>query len=617
MIAPIYKTITTLRQKLDDESKTAGFWEGELSSSALATATAVFALATANMKLNEPLIRRGLGWLRDNINDDGGWGDTVDSKSNISTTALCWAAFTTGNKSQYLEVVDQAENWLTRQAGGLEADKLAQAICRRYGKDRTFAVPILTMCALSGRLGYEQQAWRWIKPLPFELAVLPHRWWKWLRLTVVSYALPALIAVGQVIFYKRPPKNPLVRLIRRWALKSTLEKLRNIQPASGGFLEAIPLTSFVVMSLAAAGQKENIVVKKGVEFITSSMRRDGSWPIDTNLATWVTTLSVNAQAVDPEFSHILSETKRRKIADWLTNQQYRQEHPYTHAAPGGWAWTNMSGAVPDADDTAGAIVALGNLGVRSDQITEAVKQGVNWLLDLQNGDGGIPTFCKGWGKLPFDRSAPDLTAHAIRAWATWYDELPKITQKKVNKAITKGNHYLRQAQKADGHWVPLWFGNQHTPNEENPVYGTARVMSAMAEVMPRFEGATHDMLLKGAQWLLSAQHDDGSWGGSSDGVSSIEETALAVEALAKLAEHLKKSDKDELPETFESAIISGTNWLIERTEEGNITEAAPIGLYFARLWYSEKLYPLIFTLAALEQVKKIIGKTIVCPKAVK
>ncbi|MEZ6048428.1 MAG: hypothetical protein R3C11_23220 [Planctomycetaceae bacterium] len=40
---------------------------------------------------------------------------------------------------------------------------------------------------------------------------------------------------------------------------------------------------------------------------------------------------------------------------------------------------------------------------------------MNWLLDLQNRDGGWPTFCRGWGALPFDRSAPDLTAHALRA----------------------------------------------------------------------------------------------------------------------------------------------------------------------------------------------------------
>jgi squalene-hopene/tetraprenyl-beta-curcumene cyclase len=30
-------------------------------------------------------------------------------------------------------------------------------------------------------------------------------------------------------------------------------------------------------------------------------------------------------------------------------------------------------------------------------------------------------------------------------------------------------------------------------------------------------------------------------------------------------------------------------------------EPSPIGLYFAKLWYYEKLYPLIFTVSALGQ----------------
>ena len=31
----------------------------------------------------------------------------------------------------------------------------------------------------------------------------------------------------------------------------------------------------------------------------------------------------------------------------------------------------------------------------------------------------------------------------------------------------------------------------------------------------------------------------------------------------------------------------------------NLAEPAPIGLYFAKLWYFERLYPLIFSLDAL------------------
>ena len=39
---------------------------------------------------------------------------------------------------------------------------------------------------------------------------------------------------------------------------------------------------------------------------------------------------------------------------------------------------------------------------------------LDWLIHLQNRDGGWPTFCRGWGALPFDRSGCDLTAHVLR-----------------------------------------------------------------------------------------------------------------------------------------------------------------------------------------------------------
>ncbi|MFM7517555.1 MAG: hypothetical protein ACKO3V_11480 [Pirellula sp.] len=103
-------------------------------------------------------------------------------------------------------------------------------------------------------------------------------------------------------------------------------------------------------------------------------------------------------------------------------------HPFTNAAPGGWSWTPLSGGVPDADDTPGAMLALkvfyreatGDAKQQAELAGQAIA-GAKWLIDLQNRDGGIPTFCRGWGTLPFDRSNPDITAHAIRAWLAWYD----------------------------------------------------------------------------------------------------------------------------------------------------------------------------------------------------
>src|SRR5207237_5446946 len=71
-----------------------GHWVGELSTSALSTATAVSALALVQQDRAPPgphdaLIAGGLTWLAGHQNTDGGWGDTVRSISNISTTMLC------------------------------------------------------------------------------------------------------------------------------------------------------------------------------------------------------------------------------------------------------------------------------------------------------------------------------------------------------------------------------------------------------------------------------------------------------------------------------------------------------------------------------------------------
>jgi squalene-hopene/tetraprenyl-beta-curcumene cyclase len=590
-------TLGIARQSLLDARASAGHWAGELSSSALSTATAVTALALvrrecrSEMHVPMRLLTRGLDWLAEHQNPDGGWGDTVRSVSNISTTALCWAAFAVlpGEEARHSEAVHRAKSWLAQHSGGvsLDVERLTAAIIARYGKDRTFSVPILTMCALAGRLDDGAKAWRDVIPLPFELAAAPHQLFAALRLPVVSYALPALIAIGQARHHHLPPRNPLTRWLRDKCVERTLRKLADIQPSRGGFLEATPLTSFVTMSLAGSGRANHPVSRKGVAFLVASARPDGSWPIDTNLATWVTTLSVNALAEGGEL--VLNQAEREHIASWLLTQQYRVEHPYTHAAPGGWAWTDLPGGVPDADDTAGALLALHHLRACDQRTLAAVELGVKWLLDLQNSDGGIPTFCRGWTNLPFDRSSPDLTAHALRAWAAWSTPLSPSLAARMTRAMDRAVDYLQRTQRADGSWLPLWFGNQHAHDDENPTYGTARVLRGLESLdVSGFPGIA-ELRERGAQWLASIQNEDGSWSGLRGGPASVEETALSIEALAAFPAH-------------SPAVKRGLDWLVARVEDGSWTQPSPIGFYFAKLWYFERLYPLIFTVGALERV---------------
>ncbi len=713
----LQRALAKVRAALLAERGPHGHWEGELSSSALSTATAVTALELWRRHANaesqsaignrQSAITSGLQWLAEHQNADGGWGDTVLSFANISTTALCWAAFgaVPGAEARWPEVVRRAEVCLAKQcsvssvqysvpkspASGastedwtlntehsttnpapnrpaaepqtpnpkLETASLITAIIARYGKDRTFSVPILTMCALAGRLGEGAEAWRRVIPLPFELAALPQKFFAALRLPVVSYALPALIAIGQVRHHHLPTRNPLTRLLRDRARAKTLRVLERIQPPGGGFLEATPLTSFVTMSLAGSGNADHPVALHGVEFLLKSMRADGSWPIDTNLATWVTTLAVNA--LGPSIHEVMSAEERQRILEWLLAQQYRAVHPYTDAAPGGWAWTDLPGGVPDADDTAGALLALKHLGSSrrkealnsksaignrqsamsesfltsaateeiDPRVREAAIAGVKWLLDLQNRDGGIPTFCRGWTNLPFDRSSPDITAHAVRAWLAWNEAMPSDLRVRIGEACWKANRFLQKSYIHFKGWNPLWFGNQHMAQEVNFTYGTSRVLSALASLQStlndspesvgaRFRRAVKPWHWRASQfWHLSAglndlshgQQDTGGWTGHCGILpprlpETNEETAVAIEVLALLLTEAELRERAGRGELF-GKFVTGTNWLIRRIEDDTWTQPTPIGFYFAKLWYYERLYPMVFTVAALEAVARL------------
>ena len=595
----LYTTLEHLKAGLFEDYTSRGHWNGNLSSSALSTATAVFALYGFAPDRYGSLIDSGLEWLTKNSNPDGGWGDTVKSKSNISTTILCWAALHTARPAQYQAHIRAAGQWLKNKAGSLEPHDLIRTIDEKYQDDKTFSVPILTMCALAGVLGGEDaNPWQFIKPLPFELAVLPRRLFRFLPLSVVSYALPALIAMGLVNYQNNRAIHPAVKLIKSAAKNKALNVLRQIQPAGGGFLEAPPLTSFVVMSLIGAGYRNDPVVKNGVGFLIASARSDGSWPIDTHLATWITTLSVNALAFDPKFPSQIGFDPDKTLT-WLSNQQYLTRHKYTDAPPGGWAWTDRPGGVPDADDTAGALIALSHLAPRNPDTIKSATAGVNWLLQLQNSDGGIPTFCKGWTDMPFDRSGPDLTAHAVAAMRKSLRFADSKLRKKIARSTHKALDYLASEQYPDGSWVPLWFGHEEAPNSVNKLYGTARVIIGIAET---HRGA--DMVAGAVDWIIANQNKDGSWAAAKGLPPTIEETALGLDALITVLISNCRTDPDKKP-PIHLAINKAANWLIEKTDMGRSIPPAPIGLYFAGLWYFEQLYPTVFTIAALQKLQRL------------
>ena len=413
------KTLDILRGELLDQRTAEGYWVGELSASALSTATALSAMSAVLIHASDlPDCRerlvdcttRGIESLKRQQNPDGGFGDTDRSYSNIATSYLVLAASTLSEKAIGQSLPASQMKSLRRylcEAGQFDA------LRARYGTDKTFVVPILTNLAIAGLVDWDQ-----VPALPFEAAVFPQSMYRLLRMPVVSYAIPALVAIGQARHFRGRRAAIPLRWIRSASIDRTMNVLQRMQPQSGGYLEATPLTSFVVMSLAATGRSNHEVSRRGLRFLIDSMNEQGSWPIDTNLATWVTSLSMHALACDPSDD---GSWCSEDLVRWHLGCQHLRRHPFTGAEPGGWGWSDLSGAVPDSDDTPAAILALARVlrwrDRDSQTVRDAMAQGADWLRRLQNRDGGWPTFCRGWGKLPFDRSSNDLTAHAIRGAA--------------------------------------------------------------------------------------------------------------------------------------------------------------------------------------------------------
>lgn len=559
--------IGVLREQLLAKRTPGKIWRGKLSSSAISTSVSVFALYMVDKNKYASYIQKGTQWLKGTMHEDGSWGDTLESPSNMTATLLTYASLCAIGQAP-----QKAKDYLTAKFGGYTDQHIIKGVLDYYGTDLTFSAPILVMCALAGIIS----SWDKIPQLPFELAVMPQRFFRFLQLPVVSYAIPALIAVG-ILRYRKGKKN-IFSPIRESFVNKSLRVLERLQPVNGGFLEAAPLTAFVAMCMSGAGYREHVSTQKGVGFLTDTVREDGSWPIDTDLASWMTALSVRALGDDIE--------NKKELADLIRKNAFTHKHPFTGAKEGGWGWTDLPGAAPDADDTSDALVALHILldGVYCPE----VGKGIEWLLDLQNKDGGMPTFCKGWGKLPFDRSSPDISAHSILAFQLWMDVLPPGLQKRCKASMLRMLKWMQKIQAADGSWTPLWFGDQDASDEKSPVYGTAMTVEYLSGSA---EPIAHEMASKGLNYLLSAQNSDGGWGGAKNVPSKVTLTARALSAMASS------------PDPDETVINKAFDYLYGMFQADELFRAEPIGLYFSRLWYSEEMYNITFVLNAVKKFK--------------
>ncbi len=186
-----------------------------------------------------------------------------------------------------------------------------------------------------------------------------------------------------------------------------------------------------------------------------------------------------------------------------------------HVEPGGWAFERANNYYPDIDDAAIAICALKRIqkllpreSTRARRVDSAIRRTVNWILAMQNPNGGWAAFDRDntrelVTKIPFadfgemlDPPSADLTGHVVEA-------LAMCGFSRNHPAIARAIKLMYDEQEDDGSLFGRWGVNY--------IYGTCGVLPALTAV-----GDTKEtpQIRRALEWLASKQNADGGWGES-------------------------------------------------------------------------------------------------------
>jgi squalene-hopene/tetraprenyl-beta-curcumene cyclase len=201
-----------------------------------------------------------------------------------------------------------------------------------------------------------------------------------------------------------------------------------------------------------------------------------------------------------------------KCAEWILSKQVLGPGDWQvknkDAEPGGWVFEFRNDFYPDVDDTAFVLMALQRVKYPDPvRMEAATRRGIQWLLSMQNRDGGWGAFDRDNNKaflcnIPFadhnamiDPSTADVTARVLECLGRfgWTAEHP---------AIQRALKFLLQDQCEDGSWFGRWGVNY--------VYGSSGVLRALETVSL----TAKEYSQRAVRWLRTVQKSDGSFGES-------------------------------------------------------------------------------------------------------
>ena len=319
-----------------------------------------------------------------------------------------------------------------------------------------------------------------------------------------------------------------------------LERAGQDGDASTDGLGAIfpPMVYIQVVFKALGYQRDNPLVRRAEEELDAFFIEDTADKIRIQPCfspVWDTGIALYALA-DCGFN--ADEEPAARASAWLRSKECSFQGDWIRNVDGtvpftGWYFEYHNAWYPDCDDTAMVGKALHRIGGESN--VQASKRALDWMLAMQNRDGGWAAFDKTVERpileyVPFadhnamqDPSCPDITGRALE-FLHWQG------LDASHPAVKSGLDYIKGCQKPEGCFFGRWGVNY--------IYGTWQsiVGPIMCGVDP-----SEDWIQRAGAWLKSVQQDDGSFGESANsyedpslmgqGPSTASQTAWGAMAL--------------------------------------------------------------------------------------
>jgi squalene-hopene/tetraprenyl-beta-curcumene cyclase len=199
-----------------------------------------------------------------------------------------------------------------------------------------------------------------------------------------------------------------------------------------------------------------------------------------------------------------------KSGEWLLKKQIKDitgdwavKNP--NAKPGGWAFEFENDFYPDVDDTIQIISVLHRIAIPERDKGVALKLGLDWVISMQNDDGGWGAFDRNQFQtlvdhIPFsdhgaclDPSSPDIVGRMLEFFA---DRGYRADDPMMRRALD----YIWRTQESFGGWWARWGINY--------IYGTWCVLTGLKALG---WDMSDERVVRAVKWLKSIQKDDGGF----------------------------------------------------------------------------------------------------------